>query len=198
MPKRYKEARLMNKLKLTDTAINLGVSQPTLSAWESERKAASIEAICKMADLYGVTVDYLLGRDDMTLPAAQEQISQEILKVYDGKPVWSAKYGWVLVNSMNEELLQSDGNTVPFSDADALYIAPPLFAEPRYPLGRPLSRPELNEYQTLWVEPISPDPELREDRRGFYKRYDRFVENEHGTRFYLDTYGVKWLAFDKV
>ncbi len=198
MPKRYKEARLMNKLKLTDMAIQLGVSQPTLSGWESERKAAPIEAICKMADLYGVTVDYLLGRDDATMPAPQKEISPDILKIYDGKPVWSAKYGWLLVNSMNEELLKSDGNIVPFSDADALYILPPLFAESQYPLGRPLSRPELNEYQTLWVEPISSDSELREDRRGFYKKFDRFVENEHGTRFYLDTYGVKWLAFNKV
>lgn len=61
MPKRYKEARLMHKAKLTEMATKLGVSQPTLSAWESERKSAPVEAVIKMATLYGVTTDYLLG-----------------------------------------------------------------------------------------------------------------------------------------
>lgn len=32
MPKRYREARLMNKIKLTDMAEKFGISQPTLSA----------------------------------------------------------------------------------------------------------------------------------------------------------------------
>lgn len=32
MPKRYGEAQLMNKIKLTDIAEKLGISQPTLSA----------------------------------------------------------------------------------------------------------------------------------------------------------------------
>lgn len=67
MPKRYKEARLMHKAKLTEMAVRLGVSQPTLSAWESERKAAPVEAVIRMAELYGVTTDYLLGRDDHTV-----------------------------------------------------------------------------------------------------------------------------------
>ena len=50
MPKRYKEARLMHKAKLTEMAAKLGVSQPTLSAWESERKAAPVEAVIRMAE----------------------------------------------------------------------------------------------------------------------------------------------------
>lgn len=45
-------------------AERLGVSQPTLSAWEGERKAPSIESLENMADLYGVTTDFLLGRSD--------------------------------------------------------------------------------------------------------------------------------------
>lgn len=56
MPKRYKEARLMHKAKLTEMATKLGVSQPTLSAWESERKSAPVEAVIKMATLYDQSV----------------------------------------------------------------------------------------------------------------------------------------------
>ena len=81
MPKRYKEARLMHKAKLTEMAAKLGVSQPTLSAWESERKAAPVEAVIRMAELYGVTTDYLLGRDDHTV-APGEPIPEQCLKLF--------------------------------------------------------------------------------------------------------------------
>ena len=76
MPKRYKEARLMHKAKLTEMATKLGVSQPTLSAWESERKSAPVEAVIKMATLYGVTTDYLLGVSDSRTGIAPDSLSQ--------------------------------------------------------------------------------------------------------------------------
>ena len=103
MPKRYKEARLMHKAKLTEMAVRLGVSQPTLSAWESERKAAPVEAVIRMAELYGVTTDYLLGRDDHTV-APGEPIPEQCLKLFHEKPVWSPVRGWLLVNAITEEL----------------------------------------------------------------------------------------------
>ncbi len=34
MPRKYKEARQINKLKVIEAAAKLGISQPTLSAWE--------------------------------------------------------------------------------------------------------------------------------------------------------------------
>ena len=37
MPRKFKEARQINKLKVIEAAAKLGVSQPTLSAWEGER-----------------------------------------------------------------------------------------------------------------------------------------------------------------
>lgn len=195
MPKRYKEARLMNRVKLTDMADKLGISQPTLSAWESERKAAPVEAVIKMAELYGVTVDYLLGREDMMTPNPQEPLPLQNLMIYDGKPVWSAKHGWLLVNAMHQQLVSSNGNTIPFSKAEKLFIAPPLYAESKYPMGKPLSRLELKEHPELWIEPISPDSDLRKELRGSYRVHKLYVENEYGNRFYLDTYGSKWLAF---
>ena len=54
MPKKFKTARQINKLKALEAAEKLGVSQPTLSAWEGERKAPSIESLENMADLYGL------------------------------------------------------------------------------------------------------------------------------------------------
>ena len=62
MSRQFREARKKNKLKLTAAAKMLGVSQPTLSSWEAGRKSPTIDNLAKMADLYGVTTDYLLGR----------------------------------------------------------------------------------------------------------------------------------------
>lgn len=64
IPRSFKQARQINKLKMTAAADKLGISQPTLSAWEGERKSPSIDGLEHMADLYGVTTDYLLGRTD--------------------------------------------------------------------------------------------------------------------------------------
>lgn len=64
MPKQFKTARQINKLKVIEAAEKLGVSQPTLSAWEGERKSPSMDSLENMAGLYGVTTDFLLGRSD--------------------------------------------------------------------------------------------------------------------------------------
>ena len=86
---------------------------------------------------------------------------------------------------------------IPFSDTDDLFIAPPQFATSALPQGKPLSRLELHEQREIWLEPLSRDAHLREELRGWYRIKSRWAENEYGNRFYLDTYGAKWLAFDK-
>ena len=197
MPRNFKQARQLNKLKAIEAADKLGVSQPTLSAWEGERKSPSVESLEKMADLYGVTTDYLLCRDTGLVPIPEQPITQQMLMILNGKPVWSAKHGWLLVNVTEKHLISSNGQTLPFEEADQLYIAPPLFSEPKYPKGKPLSRAELGEHSNIWVEPISRDTDLRNELRGWYHVRTHFVENEYGNRLYLDTYASKWLAFQK-
>lgn len=64
MPRQFKTARQINKLKIMEAAEKLGISQPTLSAWEGERKSPSIDKLENMAELYGVTTDFLLGRSE--------------------------------------------------------------------------------------------------------------------------------------
>ncbi len=197
MARQYKNARKSQKLIVKDAAAKLDVSPSTLGAWESERKVPSIESLEAMADLYQVTTDYLLGRGEPSTTTSLP-LPQELLKIYHGKAVWSSDYGWVLIDSINNVVVRLDGSMIPFEVSGSIYAAQPPFYEATLPETKPISKAELSNFSEVWVEPISPDPELREDRRGFYKRYDRFVENEHGTRFYLDTYGVKWLAFNKV
>lgn len=194
MARQYKNARKRQKLIVKDAAAKLDVSPSTLGAWESERKAPSIESLEAMADLYQVTTDYLLGREDANT-ATSLPLPQDLLKIYHGKPVWSSDHGWVLVDSVRNVLVRLDGSMVPFEDANSVYAAQPPFYEATLPDTKPLSKYELNNYTEIWLEPISHDADLREALRGWYRVCDRWVENDYGTRFPIDTYGAKWLAF---
>lgn len=198
MPRRqFKLARQINKLKAIEAADRLGVSQPTLSAWEGERKSPGLDNLENMADLYGVTTDFLLGRTEQTQTNPTRPVSLQQLPILHGRPVWSPTHGWMLVNAMSQKLICSDGNMIGFSDTDELFTIPPQFADSALPQGQPLSRLELHEQREIWLEPISCDTHLREELRGWYRIKSRWAENEYGNRFYLDTYGAKWLAFDQ-
>ena len=197
MKNKFRTARQLKKLKVIEAAELLEISQPTLSAWETGNKAPSVESLEKMADLYGVTTDFLLGRtdsehcfDDMV------SLNKKLLPILHEKPVWSAKHGWMLVDYTKSCLIGCN-ITVPFEQAAELFIIPPEFAENRAPNSEPLSRNELQYGLQIWVEPISADSSLREELRGFYRVKHHAIENECGNRFSLDGYGAKWLAFSE-
>lgn len=198
MPRQFRTARLIKGLTVSDAIQLLGISQPTLSAWEGERKSPSLEKLELMAEVYGVSTDYLLGHTETSNALPSDSVAVENLPILHDKPVWSPKYGWMLVNSIEQCFLQPDGNTIPFSDADELYMAPPAYSETHLPQDPPLTLSELPLQESIWVEPVSKDPELRKELRGWYHPKGRFVENEYGNRFYMDTYGAKWLGFKAI
>ena len=193
MARQYKNARKNQSLILKDAASKLEISPSTLGAWESERKAPSIESLEAMANLYNVSTDYLLGREENEISSLP--LSQEVLKIYHSKSVWSSDYGWVLVNSVKNVFVLLDGSMIPFENAGSVYAAQPPFYEATLPDTKPLSKQELGNCSEIWLEPISHDADLREELRGWYRVYDRWVENDYGTKFSIDTYGAKWLAF---
>ncbi len=197
MPRQFKRARLMKHMKVADAMKLLGVSQPTLNAWEGERKSPSIDKLELMADVYNVSTDYLLGRIIDYKNKPSNPISLASLPVLHGQPLWSPKHGWLLVNSAEQHLIQPDGNIIPFSSVGELYTTPPVFSVPETLSKPPLTRTQILTKDEMWVEPICPDSLLREELRGWYHRKDRYVENEYGNRFYLDTYEAKWLGFNK-
>ena len=58
---RLRVARMGKGLSQTDLSKLLGVKQNTLSSWETERTEPDMASIRKMAEVLGVTTDYLLG-----------------------------------------------------------------------------------------------------------------------------------------
>lgn len=59
-----------------ELAIDIGVRQPTISDWEAGRKDPSTKNAQKLASYFGVSVDYLLGRDDEPFRGAALQSSK--------------------------------------------------------------------------------------------------------------------------
>lgn len=59
-------AELRKSQKLSQKAFGsiIGVAQNTISNWETEKREPDNESLKKMADYFGVSVDYILGRDE--------------------------------------------------------------------------------------------------------------------------------------
>ena len=63
MKNNLKAARLNKGIKATDLAKALHVSKQTVSSWENNRRNPDIETYVKLADLYDVSLDFLVGRE---------------------------------------------------------------------------------------------------------------------------------------
>lgn len=61
---RLKELRLEKNLSQWDVANGIKTGQSNIGRWEKEEVLPSSENIIKLADFFGVSTDYLLGRSD--------------------------------------------------------------------------------------------------------------------------------------
>lgn len=64
MHKKIRNLREMAGMSQTDLAARLGVKPCTVSRWESGEKVPELTTLLKLADVFGVTLDYLLGRNE--------------------------------------------------------------------------------------------------------------------------------------
>lgn len=62
--KNIKNLRVDNDIKQKEIAKLLNISQNTYSQYETGVIALTAEVLIKLADYYGVSVDYLLGRTE--------------------------------------------------------------------------------------------------------------------------------------
>ena len=60
-----KDIRLRKGLTQADVAAALGVSSVVYSRYETGKRQPSIDMLIQMADIFGVTVDFQLGRQDI-------------------------------------------------------------------------------------------------------------------------------------
>lgn len=67
---RLKEIRKSKNISQEQAANALGISVRAYQNYEYEQREPNIEMINKLADFYGVTTDYLLGREPLQNPLA--------------------------------------------------------------------------------------------------------------------------------
>ena len=63
--KRIKELRIAHRLTQVQLAAQMSVSKQSVSNWENDNIQPSIDILIKLADLFAVSTDYLLGREDV-------------------------------------------------------------------------------------------------------------------------------------
>ena len=61
---RIKELRVLYKMNQIEFGKKLGVTKQCVSNWENNNIQPSVDMLVKIADIFSVTTDYLLGRDD--------------------------------------------------------------------------------------------------------------------------------------
>ena len=198
MAYRFREVREKAGLSTYEVAKRIGVSQPAVNQWDNGNKLPSVEMLCKLADLYCVSTDYLLGREnpDDYIPKNNEIIAVESLRALNGKPVWDENRGWGIVNGVQDYVIFVDGSKIVLAEAMNLRAMAPAYSMGYSPTDKPISHEDLSKYKSIWVKPITPDSFLQEELTGWYEVHNFYVQNQYGTRFLFDTYGTKWLAFE--
>ncbi|MBQ9850783.1 MAG: helix-turn-helix transcriptional regulator [Clostridia bacterium] len=63
LSEKIKSLRLAGNYSQVDIAEKLSVTKQTVSNWENNNIQPSVDMLVKIADLFGVSTDYLLGRD---------------------------------------------------------------------------------------------------------------------------------------
>ena len=84
LPKRLKELREAKGYLQKYVADKIGVKSNTLSGYENGTRSPDPEMIVKLAELYNVTTDYLLGKSDDPNKTEEEELEEFI----DNVRVW--------------------------------------------------------------------------------------------------------------
>lgn len=66
---RLRELRRQKGLSMRELGEQVGLSESTVSLYENGRRKPSHELLCRLADFFGVSVDYLLERDLFSQPS---------------------------------------------------------------------------------------------------------------------------------
>lgn len=90
MIKHLKELRSSFGWTQQDAADRLGISRANYSHVENNRNEPDNELLVKLANLYDVSIDYLLGNTDLPTEDGKKVVDIEdtgVIMTYEGKPI---------------------------------------------------------------------------------------------------------------
>jgi transcriptional regulator with XRE-family HTH domain len=71
--KQLKALRKANGLNMKELGSKVGLSESTISLYENGKRQPDNETMLKFADFFGVSVDYLLGRQEEPTPTLTDE-----------------------------------------------------------------------------------------------------------------------------
>lgn len=86
---RIKELRESRKIKQKEMAEILQVPNNTYNQWENEKRQPDHDMLVRIAEYFGVTVDYLLGREEEPQKEKSPSEVDELLNDPLNKELWS-------------------------------------------------------------------------------------------------------------
>lgn len=87
---RIRDLRKQKKMSQSELAKIIGVTQTTITAWETGKAEPSSSAVANLADYFGVTTDYLLGRPEKKKEKDSNSVDladKKALLTYQGIPL---------------------------------------------------------------------------------------------------------------
>lgn len=221
--------KLRNEVGLTidelrvemETKNNAKYSNSAYCRWENAQRMPPIDIMEAFADYFGVSAEWLIGdsdimdqiiivnrRDEILLNKKQgfksAYVPKENLYLYRGEPVWMAIKGgvWALVSKNEDALILANGEKLSFfSLQHAVYRVPIPYCYAVDAVTDPISFVKLNQYEHIWVEPISTDYANRQRDKGWCTKgkdkneYKNPITNK---TYKLSEYGVTWVAYEDI
>lgn len=87
---RIRDLRKQKKMSQSELAKIIGVTQTTITAWETGKAEPSSSAVANLADYFNVTTDYLLGRPEEKKEKDSNSVDladMDALLTYQGKQI---------------------------------------------------------------------------------------------------------------
>lgn len=75
-PKRIRQLRIQHKLTQEELGKKVNVTKVSISGYENGNRTPDMETLQKIADVFSVNIDYLLGRTDNPKPYTANQIKE--------------------------------------------------------------------------------------------------------------------------
>ena len=111
---RIAELRKKKKMNQKELGSIVGVAQNTICNWENEKREPDYDSLIKMADYFGVSVDFLLGRDEKMPPSPVEDGQERNVMRILGRD--GSRYEGTVSDSQRELFKQMLDNLKPVDD----------------------------------------------------------------------------------
>lgn len=172
------------------------IPESTLSSWITGVKAPnSFEVLIALANYFGVTVDYLIGRTSSREDSNSRnffyledfylEIDTEKLRLYDNKPIYiscptdHSLDRWGIYN-YNENIFYCNGSKIRNTEG-LRYFAVDRDLMPQSKLPIPLTMNELLKSKYVWIEHYGSEKESINDAyTGWYKLTGKELMKEDG------------------